>query len=234
MHAAHKTSGTTFSELNQEGRDFKGNKINDNQNRVQQNKEKNKMKSTLTIAVMAGALGLAAQANAGWFDFTEADGNGNVTATAWVNTDDGIATAGTLTITGGEDNGVWSLVDLSSLAAAQGVNLSQAPNTAVYVTVPNPANGDNLLVDNWFYVNAGLQMDPYGLLFERNGVLLDLSSMYEPGYTGNVNASGEYGIYDGVSIGGSGTCGVPDGGMTASLLGTGLIGLAMFRRKLAA
>ena len=181
-----------------------------------------KLKLATMVAGGTLVLGLSLSANAGVFTFTSTDGS--VTANGWVNTINGTATAGHMVVNGSADNGVWSLYNIGDFPANDGVGVP----SGAWVQVGNE------LVDNWFYVNPGFQVDWYGLLFQNSdGALLNLCSIYAPwgGAAGSVY-NGAYSLQDGISVGGNMVCGVPDGGMTVTLLGGALMGLAALRRKL--
>ncbi len=182
-------------------------------------------KLQLAKMVAGGALllGLSLSANAGVFTFTSTDSS--VTASGWVNTDNGTATAGSMVVSGSADNGVWSLYNIGDIPANDGVGVP----SGAYVVV-----GGAEAVDNWFYVNPGYQVDYYGLLFvNSSGALLNLCSEYTPWDGGSVGSVyNNVSLQDGIKVGGTMVCSTPDGGMTVALLGSAMMGLAALRRKL--
>jgi hypothetical protein len=186
--------------------------------------------SLARLAACALVLGVATQAKAGTFTFTSTDGSG-LNATGWVNTMDGTATAGSMTITGPADAGVWSLVNIGDISANDGA----AVPSGTFVTVAGVQGNPGLDVDNWFYVNPGYQVDWYGLLFQNaSGLEINLCSQYAPWAGGGQGTvpNGAYGLDDNISVGGNMTCSTPDGGLTIALLGGALVGLHALRRKL--
>jgi hypothetical protein len=66
----------------------------------------------IQLAIMAAALVIAVQANASLYNisYTETDGNGSYAASGWLDVTAGLATTGSLAVTGGAKAGIYSLL----------------------------------------------------------------------------------------------------------------------------
>jgi len=91
------------------------------------NQKKKNMEIKIKLAIMAGALGLAVQANASLYNvtFTGTDG---VTATGTLNVVSGVATGGSLDVTGGGNASNYTLLAES---ASPGEYIFDASNPVI-------------------------------------------------------------------------------------------------------
>jgi hypothetical protein len=177
------------------------------------------MQNILKIAMVAGALGLAAQAKAVEYSITFSG--------TW-----GVAA---INANGTVDVGAGGLADGGSL------NVTTGPNQGSFNFQPvlsfENYNGDNTGNDNLVYVNNLTDfLDIGGLSFGNRyagyGLWDNGSGQYELwGYNYPSPPNTGYGVPDAIGTA-TLTAVVPDGGLTAGLLGGALLGLGALRRKL--
>ena len=144
--------------------------------------------------------------------------------------DDGTAAAGVLTADPMAGGGY--LVSGGSLTVtADSPSSPSAVSTTPYLLVPgadttSPGVGPlGFTYDN--VISAGYTLDNNGLLFSGNGWLINLYSGPDTFFDADYSFS--YFAYGTITI-----SPVPDGGLTAGLLGGALLGLGALRRKLQA
>jgi len=197
------------------------------------------MQNALKIAMVAGALGLAAQAQAVTFDLQVSDsnglwGNGQVTASELTS---GIylVTSGSLQLSGGP----YTFFDGSLV---QNPNANGSLFTAVVYGGTHFDGVDDIIVQSG---SSAFVLSDNGIVFNDssystgggNGLAIALwANGPGPGNDGAVfNGFNDTPYWDAFNDGLTVTVSelpVPDGGLTAGLLGGALIGLGALRRKL--
>lgn len=168
-----------------------------------------------TLAVGAMLLDIGTQAYAGTFTFKDA--THGVYASGWVNTDNGVATFGTITVTGNSGfNGTYSLYAGDSTGNVQ------------------TSSSGKFVFDNLFNAAATGPDSAAGLLWSNGTTEVNMWAN-STGLAISAYSGGADWIPAGVSGWGfnstESTVGVPDGGMTAMLLGMGMVGLGWVRRS---
>jgi hypothetical protein len=177
------------------------------------------MQNILKIAMVAGALGLAAQAKAVEYSITF---SGSVfSANGQIDVSGGVADSGYLTVAGGPDSGTYSLVALGS-------PLINGDVTPSYSTLRAPS-GDQIF-DDVVYVGSNPFLTGNGLEFANSDLIGFNLWGNGPGYYSLFASSRNVYVIDGGNA--TLTAVVPDGGLTAGLLGGALLGLGALRRKL--
>jgi hypothetical protein len=197
-----------------------------------------KIKNILIATVGVLIWGLGAQAYATSYNFSFSDGT--VTAAGTLQVSGGVATSGTITTLtgfGGGNPGDWSLFNLGAfngqVRTADGTDLFVMDN-AVPLTV-NPSfagNGGLAFVSGITDLGGPTAIERAAYAFVIYGDGAGGAGLFGSG-VGNATTGH---VYYGPTNGGTFTLtpAVPDGGMTLTLLGTALTGLAAVRRKLRA
>jgi len=170
-----------------------------------------KMIVTATVGLLL-CLGMQAYGNS-FFQFT-ANGDSGMTADGWVNACNGTATAGWMTV---NLNGESTTYQLENLGPIQ---------LGTYVT----SQFGHFYADNWISCDDPSIVTWYALVFQRSGTELNLCSNFDPGAGIVPTSGGPWFVLDGVTYDGNLTVACPDGGLTAMLLGMGMLGMGWMRR----